>query len=149
MKKVYPVFIAESPKETQFNFLVYVPDMGIYTEAGTFMDAIEMARDAIGLYGITAEDEGLELPSTSTSVEATQKAEADTDIFNYSTGILTYVDVDFSEYRQKIGTRNVRRTVTLPDWLNYEAKRSGIDISRVLQDALIKTLHLENRPYYN
>ena len=39
-------------------FLVYVPDMNIYTEGTSFVDAIEMARDAIGLKGIDIEDDG-------------------------------------------------------------------------------------------
>jgi hypothetical protein len=60
-------------------------------------------------------------------------------------GILTYVDVDFTEYRKKIDTKTVRRNVALPSWLNYEAERSGINVSRLLQEALINALHLEKR----
>ena len=48
MKQVYPVFIAEYKKD----FLVYVPDLEIYTEGKSMVDAIEMAREAIGLKGI-------------------------------------------------------------------------------------------------
>ena len=41
------------------DFLVYVPDMEIYTEGKDFADAIEMARDAIVLKGIDLEDDGI------------------------------------------------------------------------------------------
>ena len=54
MKQAYPVFIAEHGKD----FLVYVPDMDIYTEGKSMVDAMEMARDAIGLKGIDMEDSG-------------------------------------------------------------------------------------------
>ena len=67
------------------------------------------------------------------------------DIVDFSKGILTYVDVDFTEYRKKIDTKTVRRNVALPSWLNYEAERAGVNVSRILQEALMSTLHLERR----
>lgn len=136
MKKVYPTFIAEYNDE----FLVYIPDMEIYTEGKDFADAIEMARDAIGLKGIDYEDDGKELPAPSNQEQALMKAKEDTDIFDYSTGLITYIDVDFSEYRRKIDLKTVRRNVALPSWLNYEAEHAGINVSRVLQEALMATL---------
>ena len=53
MKEVYPVFIADYKK----NYLVFVPDFDIYTEGKSLANAIEMARDAIGLKGIDLEDD--------------------------------------------------------------------------------------------
>lgn len=44
MKKVYPTLIAEN----NGTFLVYVPDMDIYTEGHDMADAVSMARDAVG-----------------------------------------------------------------------------------------------------
>lgn len=138
MKQVYPTFIAENGTDV----LVYVPDMEIYTEGENFADAIEMARDAIGLKGIDYEDDGKALPVPSTQQEAISKAKEDTEIFDYSTGILTFVDVDFTEYRKKVDTKTVRRNVALPSWLNYEADKAGINVSRVLQEALVKVLNV-------
>ena len=48
MKGAYPVLI----KEYGSDYLVYVPDMEIYTEGKSVADAMEMARDAIGLKGM-------------------------------------------------------------------------------------------------
>ncbi len=141
MKQVYPAFIAEY----EGTFLVYVPDMDIYTEAGSFVNAIEMARDAIGLKGIDFEDDGKELPLPSTQNEAVEKAKEDTEFFDYSTGILTYVDIDFSEYRRRHEEKTVRRNVTLPNWLNIEAERAHINVSKVLQEALKEKLQVANR----
>lgn len=132
MKQVYPTFIAEY----EGSFLVYVPDMDIYTEGISLADAIEMARDAIGLKGIDLEDDGKELPVPSTQAEAMSKAKEDTDIFDYSTGLLTYVDIDFSEYRRRNENKTVRRNVTLPNWLNIEAEKAHLNVSKVLQEAL-------------
>ena len=75
-----------------------------------------------------------------THEEAISKAKEDTEIFDYSTGLLTYVDVDFSEYRRRHENKTVRRNVTLPNWLNIEAERAHINVSKVLQEALKEKL---------
>ena len=134
MKNAYPTFIAKSDND----YLVYVPDLDIYTEGGSLVDAIEMARDAIGQKGITMQDMDQEIPAASEMNEAKKKA--DTDIFDYSKGTATLVDVDFSEYRRKMDNKMVRRNVTLPSWMNYEADKLGLNVSKVLQEALAERI---------
>ena len=124
MKSAYPVFIAEHNND----FLVFVPDFEIYTEGKSMTDAMEMARDAIGLKGIDYQDDGKEL--------------ADTEIFDYSQGIITMVDIDFSEYRKRHNNRMVKKNCTIPYYLNVEAEKEGINFSKLLQEALQKKLGL-------
>ena len=142
MKCVYPALIAKHEND----YLAFVPDLDIYTEGTSFADAIEMARDAIGLKGIEYEDDKKALPEASNAEQAVAIAKQDTEIFDYSQGILTYIDVDFSEYRKAVDTRSVRRNVTLPCWLNNEADKAGVNVSGILQEALIKVLNV-SRPY--
>lgn len=138
MKKVYPTLIAEN----NGTFLVYVPDMDIYTEGHDMADAVSMARDAIELKGIAMEDEQVELPEPSDYSHAVTLAKKNADIYDYITGIPTMVDVDFTAYRRKASNKSVRRNVTLPGWLNFEAEKEGINFSKVLQEALMTKLHL-------
>lgn len=132
MKRAYPTFIALHGND----YLVYVPDMDIYTEGHSMTDAIDMARDAIGLKGIDLQDDNKEIPEASRYDEAIAKAKEDTEDFDYTQGILTMVDVDFAEYRKKMDNKMVRRNVTLPNWLNVEADRLHLNVSKVLQEAL-------------
>lgn len=143
MKQVYPTFIVNTNDGSEHPFLVCVPDMEIFTEGDTFADAIEMARDAIGLAGISMEDHKEQLPVPSDQNTAIGKVKHDTEDIDFSKGILTYVDVDFSEYRKKNDTKTVRRNVALPSWLNYEAEHAGINVSRVLQEALMNVLNIK------
>lgn len=143
MKQVYPTFIVITNDGSEHPFLVCVPDMEIVTEGVDFADAIEMARDAIGLTGISMEDNKEEIPTPSDQATALEKVSQDTEDIDFSKGILTYVDVDFFDYRRKIDTKTVRRNVALPSWLNYEAEHAGINVSRVLQEALVNVLKLE------
>ena len=143
MKQVNPTFIVNTNDGSEHPFLVCVPDMEIVTEGVDFADAIEMARDAIGLTGISMEDNKEEIPTPSDQATALEKVSQDTEDIDFSKGILTYVDVDFFDYRRKIDTKTVRRNVALPSWLNYEAEHAGINVSRVLQEALVNVLKLE------
>lgn len=137
MKKAYPVFIKEDGGE----YLVFAPDMQIYTQGADLCSAIEMARDAIGIQGLSLEDRNIGLPNESTIEEALEKARDLTDEeIAFAEGILTFVDVDFKVYRNRMENRSVKKNCTLPYWLNEKAEKTGINFSRVLQEALIAEL---------
>lgn len=106
MKGAYPVVMTKAGQDV----IVYVPDFDCNTQGVDYADAMEMARDAIGLMGITMEDDGKEIPEPSDfrTTEAAHEGE----------GIVTLVDVDFTEYRKANDMRTVRRNVSLPNWLN-------------------------------
>ena len=61
MKTVYPIILTPAER----GYVVYVPDLEINTEGDDLADAIEMARDAIGLWGISEEDAGRKIPMAS------------------------------------------------------------------------------------
>ncbi len=52
----------------------------------------------------------------------------------------TLVDVDLTSYRKMLDNRTVRRNVTLPNWLNQEAEKAHVNVSQVLQEALMARL---------
>ena len=129
MKKVYPIVMTKGEKY----IVVFVPDFNINTQGTDYADAMEMARDAIGLMGIDMEDEKEPIPEPSNLDDIKKNMRGD---------MITLVDVDFSEYRRKMDMRTVRRNVTLPSWLNYEAEKSGINVSAVLQEGLKRALNV-------
>lgn len=138
MKQAYPTFIFECDD----TFLVHVPDMDIYTEGANMVEAIEMARDAIGLKGIDLENEGEKLPEPSNKETLLSKVK-DTETLDYTKGILTYVDIDFIKYRKMFGNRSVSKNCTIPKWLNTKAEDAGINFSEVLREALLEKLGIK------
>ena len=128
MKNAYPIVLTQGEKRV----IVFVPDFSINTEGTDVADAIEMARDAIGLVGIDMEDDGEKLPDPS-PMQTVQKAYP---------GIVTLVDVDFTEYRRRNDLRSVKKNCTIPSWLNAEAEKAGINFSAILQAALKRELRL-------
>jgi len=138
MKNVYPVFFTK----TDDAVLVEVPDLEILTEGKDMNDAIDMARDAIELKCVTMEDNKEEIPMPSAiSVldvkSGTFAADGET--------VISLVDIDSGEYRRKTDTKTVRRNVALPSWLDYEAEHAGINVSRVLQEALMNVLNVQRK----
>ena len=105
-----------------------------------WLNAVEMARDAIELKCVSMEDDGMEipLPSEIGSLDANSGTFAED-----GTTVISLVDIDSGEYRRKIDTKAVRKNVTIPSWLNYEAEHAGINISRVLQEALMNVLNVQ------
>ncbi len=130
MKKVYPIIL--TPDE--IGYVVTVPDLNINTEGDNLAEAIEMARDAIGLWGICEEDAGRIIPEPH-SVK----------LKHNDNEIVTLVDIDFKAYRRANENRSVRKNVTLPSWLNELAEKNDINFSAVLQEGLKQQLNINSR----
>ena len=125
MKGVYQVLI----KRTDDGYYVYIPDWDIHTQGSDLADSIEMARDAIGIMGIDYEDEKIKFPD----VKDHERGDYD---------YLTWVDIDFKQYRLKLKNMSVRKNCTIPAWLNEKAEEQGINFSKILQDALLERLQV-------
>ena len=132
-KRVYPTIFTS----TDGAVLVEVPDLEILTEGKDYQDAVEMARDAIGLKGISLEDAGLPIPKAS---DISEVDPAKGTFAEDGKSYVSLVDIDFMTYRRKIDNKTVRRNVTLPNWLNQEAEAAHINVSKLLQEALVSRL---------
>lgn len=132
MKAAYPIILTQGAEK----IVVYVPDFEINTQGADYADAMEMARDAIGLMGIDMEDDGEQLPAPRTMAEARKEA---------GDGLVTLVDVDFAEYRRRNEMKTVRRNVSLPSWLDAAAREADVNVSAVLSKALKKELRISDR----
>ena len=132
MKTAYPIILTQGKDF----IVVYVPDFNINTQGKDFANAIEMARDAIGIMGIDMQDENEQLPEPSNISDIK---------VNNAYDIVTLVDVDFSEYRRKNDVRAVKKNCTIPSWLNFEAEKAGVNFSAILQAALKNELGLSNK----
>ncbi len=133
MKAVYPVIF--TPSENVI--LIEVPDLEILTEGESIVHAIDMARDAIGLKIISLEYDKTEIPNPTNlfdiNIENSTFAEE-------GKSYVSMVDVDITEYRKKVDNKSVRRNITLPNWLNIEAEKAHINVSKVAQEALMEKL---------
>lgn len=125
MKEAYPVIL----KRTDDGYYVEIPDFDSGTQGKSIVDAIEMARDAIGLIGIDLQDDGKRIPEPNFRNFETEQGD-----------IVTLVDIDFSEYRKKVDNRSIKKNCTIPYWMSVQADKMGINYSRVLQEGILSIL---------
>jgi len=132
MKHVYPAVLT-TEKE---NVLVSVPDLpGLHTFADNTADALFMAQDAIGMWLCDAENKGEPIPSASTQAEIAG--------LHPSAGhTVSMVAVDTDEYRRRNDTHAVKKTLSIPAWLNHRAEEANAPFSQILQQGLKEYLHI-------
>lgn len=128
MKSAYPIILTPADR----GFVVYVPDLNINTEGDSIADAIDMAADAIGMWGIAAQDMGREIPPASTTLPQCAPGEQ-----------AAFALVDFDAYRRANDMRTIRKNVTLPSYLNDLAEKAGVNFSQVLQEGLKQRLGVQ------
>ncbi|HIY93485.1 MAG TPA: type II toxin-antitoxin system HicB family antitoxin [Candidatus Companilactobacillus pullicola] len=110
---------------------IKIPDIDGMTQGKNIDDAIQMARDYIGLNIINKQDNNLDVP-TSNYVLPTSK----------DGNIVTLVDVDIDEYRRKNDFKTIKKTLTIPNYLNKLGKENNINFSELLTTTLKKELHV-------
>lgn len=128
MKSIYAIVITP-PENGEKYYSVYVPDLDLYTQGKDIEDCIYMAKDCIGIWGISEEDARRPIPKGTTL----KPVVADNEL-------VSLVEVDFAAYREKNDNRCVRKNCTIPAWLDKKATEQGVNFSAVLQKALYDIL---------
>lgn len=129
-KYVYPAVF--SPEENGL-YSVRFPDIkGCLTSGDSLADALEMAQDALCLTIYDKEEAGEPIPEPSAMKDVTAGPDE----------VVSLVSCDTLEYRKLYNSSAVKKTLTLPTWLNTLAERSGVNFSQVLQDALKEKLNV-------
>lgn len=122
-KYAYPAIFAEENGK----YLVSFPDLGGCNTFGESLpDAVEMAQDALCLMLYTLEEDNRPIPAASDW--KTVQARSD--------DLVSIVCCDTLEYRKLFDSKAVKKTLTIPNWLNTLSERAGLNFSAILQEAL-------------
>ncbi len=125
MKKYYPVIFTKE----DVGFSTSAVDLdGCFSEGDTFEEAYRNTQDAIGLYLDDLENYPA---ATSPDKVSIQLSEGE---------FICVVEFDNVEYLKKNSSKSVKKTLTIPEWLNQEAERQHINFSGVLKESLISKL---------
>lgn len=118
-------------KAEEGGFWVSFPDLPeCFTEGDDMTQAYEMAVEALGLALVSRKEDKEEIP-TPTEI----------DKLNSDDGTLVIVEFDMLEYQKKHNSRAVKKTLSIPEWLNEEATAMGVNFSQVLQEALMNKVN--------
>lgn len=125
MKTAYPAIVHAE----EGGYWVEFPDLeGCFSEGETLADAIQNASDALGGYLCSMMDRSIEAPEAS-------------DVKGIDAGddFVTIVVTDPLSYKKS--TKSIKKTLTIPEWLNEEAEKRNVNFSSVLQKALIAMIN--------
>jgi predicted RNase H-like HicB family nuclease len=129
-KYVYPAIFME---EDDGKYSVVFPDIeNCFTGGDDMADAIEMAEDVLCLMLYDMEKDGKAIPAPSDCKAV--KVEAGS--------IVSLVRCDTETYRRFYENKSVKKTLTIPMWLNEQAERANINFSQTLQNALKRDLQI-------
>ena len=126
-------------------YSVIFPDLNyLATQGDSFEDAMEMAVECLASYLYIAQRDGEDVPAPSSLVNIDPVAgakELDPDL-PVGEAIVNLVSVDVAEYAKKHFEKSVKKTLSIPAWLNEAAVAQGVNFSQVLQRALKEQLHM-------
>ena len=128
-KLFYPAIFHEAEEG---GFWVSFPDFPeCFTEGDDMKQAYEMTVEALGLALVNRKEEKEEIPDPS-----------DLDKIQNEDGTIVIVEFDMLEYQRKHNSKAVKKTLSIPEWLNEEAVSMGVNFSQVLQEALMSKLNI-------
>lgn len=127
---VYPAVFTEEDCGYSINF----PDLeNCFTSAETLGEGIKMANDVLCLTLYEMEQVGQPIPAPS-SIR---------DIRVNDHEFVNLIACDTVEYRKFFDNRAVKKTLSIPSWLNDMAERADVNFSATLQAALKQQLHIQ------
>lgn len=118
--KVFPIIITKTEDNTDYPYFVEIPDINGMTEGKSVADAMEMAKDYIGTCSLEEK-----LPKSNIKLPQVSKD-----------SITSLVTVNVSEYQRKHDHKAIKKTITIPSYLNELGKQNDINFSELMTTAL-------------
>ena len=129
-KYAYPAIFTP---EDDGGFSIIFPDLeGCYTCGDNMVDGLTMAEDvlALVLYGYEKDGREIPAPSKESSIPLSEGE------------FINFVACDTLEYRKMHNSKSVKKTLTIPEWLNEAAMAMDLNFSQILQEALLSKIEI-------
>ncbi len=126
-------------EQTDNSIGIYFPDLpGCVSSGDDEQDAVRMAKEALSLHLYGMEEDGEEIPEPSSIRDIQEKLDPNEYV--------VMIEVWMPPFRDKMQQKAVKKTLTIPKWLDDIAKEHGVNYSFILQEALKKHLDVKERP---
>ena len=140
MLSIYPACFFHEKNDS---YSVIFPDLNwLATQGDTFQEAMEMAVDCLAGYLHTCKMDGDTIPKPSkisdiNLEEIAKELDPESPVCE---SFVNMVSVDVASYAKEHFEKSVKKTLTIPTWLNQAALEKGINFSQVLQEALLSKI---------
>lgn len=129
-KQVLLTYPAIFTKEGDSYWVEFIDLEGCFSDGNSLAEAMENAKEAMGLF----------LEDLSVYPKCT------TDFSNINleqNQIISYVSINMEEHKKKYDTKSIKKTLSIPAWLNTMAENENVNFSQLLQAALIEKLNID------
>ena len=139
MVVTYPaIFYKDKDSE---RFVVVFPDLDNgATEGDNETDAYSMAQDFIGTWLYEYYIDKKEFPKSSDIKDLKIEEDEYSDI---KSSFKSLVGIDIDDYVKKMDKSIVKKTLTIPSYLNEMGLKTGLNFSKILQDGLKRELNID------
>lgn len=127
---VYPAIFTHCNDDGEYFLVDFIDLKNCTTYGKTLQEAFYMAQDAMGLFLDTEE----KFPEPTTDFKNIKLKENQ---------FISFVTIDMDEYRKKYNNKAIKKTLTIPTWLNNLSEKNNINFSQVLQEALKEKLDID------
>lgn len=129
-KMIYPAIF--HPEEVG-GYSVFFPDLlGCVTQGDTLEEALFMAEDALGIYLYSIKEDGKTAPPPSNPATIELSGQ----------DFVSLVIYDEVEYLKRTDSHSVKKTLTIPAWMDTLAREKHLNFSNVLQNAIRRELNI-------
>ena len=123
----YPA-VFHKADQSEKGYWVEVPDLpGCFSQGDSMEEAFKEVQEAVGLY--LDENNDFNKPSPIEKIQQDFPGES-----------VMLVPYDSVAYAKKYKNKAIKKTLSIPEWLNEEASKRGVNFSQVLQEALINKI---------
>ncbi len=127
MLVTYPAIFTCEDNKYWVNFI----DLkGCFSEGETLAEAMENSKEAMGLYLEDLE----KYPNCTTDLKNIKLKDNE---------VVSFVSINMEEHKKKYENKSVKKTLSIPAWLNTIAEKENINFSQVLQKALMDILKID------
>lgn len=101
-----------------------------FSDGTNLAEAMENAKEAMGLFLEDLE----EYPKCTTDIKNIKLKENQ---------LISFVTINLEDHKKKYETKSIKKTLSIPAWLNTIAEKENVNFSQILQKALIETLNID------
>ncbi len=129
--------IISPPEQEGWEYCIVFPDLDVATQGETLPEALDMAKELLELTIYSLEMDGEQIPETSSPEDIK---------IDKPGSFMTLVSVNMPLVRTEMDLQYIKKTVTLPKWLNDLAEEANINFSKTLQAAIKLKLDSSEQP---
>lgn len=131
MNKLFLTYPAIFTLEDNKYWVEFIDLKGCFSEGNSLPEAMENSKEAMGLF---LEDLDI-FPNCTTDIKKFKLNDNQ---------MISFVSIDLAEHKRKYGNKSIKKTLSIPAWLNTLAEKENVNFSQILQNALKDYLNIDD-----